>query len=251
MKVSIITVTVDDDSRLAPTMDSVAAQSYPDISHIVVDGNHENRAKDFFARYPSSIVYDHPRRGVYEAINFGIARAQGDIVGLVHGGDLLSPDIVGKIAHIFAENPSLHFIYGDVRYYHPASSRRGRVYSSCRFKPSHLACGMAPPHLSLYLRREVLERVGAYNESFRIAGDTDFWMRLFADKSLNSRYVPEIFAYMSVGGISTSLRGRLFLNNKEKLRAMRLNGFKPNPLKLLTKYYLVVRDSLFNKKERK
>lgn len=241
MKISVITATIDSDERLARTIASVESQTHRDIEHIIVDGRDGRHipAKD------GRKVFGHQRKGVYEALNFGISKASGDIVGLVHGGDLLaSPDILEKVAEAFRADPSLDFIYGDIRFFNPVSGHKGRIYHASRFTPRHLAYGMAPPHPSMYLRRELAERIGPYHEDYRIAGDLDMWMRLFADKSIKFRYVPEIIVEMATGGASGSLKARLVTNNREKLIAMRRNGYSPNPLMLLGKYMIIARDAL-------
>ena len=238
MKISVITATVDPDAALARTIRSVCDQSYPDIEHIIVDGI-ENRPEFDFgcARH----IF-HAPAGIYEALNFGIAQASGDIIGLVHGGDqLASPDVLANVAKGFSENPNIDFVYGDVRFVSANGAPR-RLYSGEHFRPSHLAYGMAPPHPSLYIRRQAASKVGEYRQDFRLAADLDMWMRLFSDDSLHSAYIPQTFVEMAPGGASASWRARLIDNNIEKLKALRLNGYTPNPLMLMGKYILILRN---------
>ena len=238
MKVSVITVTIDSDRVLKATVESVSAQTYPDIEHIIVDGIGER-----FSGGITSTYHLEPN-GVYDALNFGISHANGDIIGILHGGDrFASTEIIEKVAEAFNADPSLDFIFGDIRFYNQSTGKPGRIYHAGRFTPRHLTYGMAPPHPSLYIRRQAAGRIGPYRTDFRLAADLDMWMRLFADTSLKSKYIPEIFVEMSSGGASTSLRNRLFANNREKLKALRLNGFSPNPLRLLAKYFFVLRDA--------
>lgn len=238
MKISIITATVDSESRLQRTVDSVRRQTYADIEHIIIDGVERNPD---FGDYEAFYFY-HAPKGIYEALNYGLSVSGGDVIGIVHGGDVLaSPDILEKVARAFEEDATLDFIYGDVVFVKETSGRTCRVYSAANFRPRHLAYGMAPPHPSLYIRREAAEKIGKYREDFRLAADLDMWMRLFNEKSLKNRYLPEVFVKMSTGGASTSLRGRLYANNLEKLRALRLNGYPANPFKLLVKYFLLLK----------
>lgn len=242
MKISVITVTIDEAGRLRPTLESVARQTHRGIEHIVVDGL-EGRE---FAEFPAIRRVYEPPTGIYAAINAGLSQASGDVIGLVHGGDrLASDDILAKVNDAFDGDPSLDFVYGDIVYVN-SRGHRGRIYRADNFKPGYLAYGMAPPHPSLYIRRKAAARLGLYREEFRLAADLDMWMRIFADRSIKGRYMPEVFVEMAGDGLSSSWGNRLINNNKEKLRALSLNGYSANPLKLLGKYVIIVRD-LFRK----
>lgn len=248
MKISIVTVTIDSDAVLNKTVESVRHQSHVDIEHIVIDGNKNRKIPRGLV---GNLIYHEPK-GIYEAINFGLTQTTGEVVGLLHGGDAFASSIILEtVSKAFEEDPALDFVYGDIVFVSRQSNRDGRIYHALNFRPSHLAFGMAPPHPSLYIRRKAMEKIGKYNEEFKLAADLDMWMRIFADKSLKGRYLPEIFVRMSTGGASTSLKGRLYANNREKLMALRLNGFSPNPLKLLLKYILIARDALFAKSPKK
>lgn len=233
MKISIITISLDSDEVLRSTVESVEQQTYKQVEHIVVDGC-KNRGIIFNA---SKRVYHEPH-GVYDAINRGLELATGDVIGLLHGGDRFAADtILQKVAEVFADNPSIDFIYGDIRYFSPATGKTVRSYPAGDFRPDRLQYGFAPPHPSLYIRREAARRIGPYRTDFAIAADLDMWMRLFADKSLRWIYLPEVFVEMSSNGKSLKLVNQLIFNNVEKLKALRLNGYSPNPFKLLLKYF--------------
>lgn len=240
MKISIITATINTDDILAKTIESVNCQSHIDVEHIIIDGI---KGRPTPRRAIGKVIYHEPN-GIYEALNFGISKASGDIIGIVHGGDTLaSADILKKVNDVFEKNPDIDFIYGDVCYVN-CHGHMGRVYKASGFRPSHLEYGMAPPHPSLYIKRGTAEKIGKYKEDFRLAADLDMWMRLFGNKTLKSVYVPEIFVKMAQGGASTTLKARLISNNKEKLKALRLNGYPANPFKLIGKYVLILRDKI-------
>lgn len=248
MKVSVITPTIDADEVLERTLKSVDAQTYDNIEHIIVDGcDSRHSLSPSLSPGIERKHYFKNREGVYDALNFGIKQAKGDIIGLLHGGDVFaSPDIIKSIAALFANNSEIDFIYGNIRYYNAATGRLGRLYSSHDFKPELLACGMAPPHPSLYIRREAAERIGKYRTDLRLTGDLDMWMRIFADSSLKGAYFSPVMVNMSLGGLSTKLHNRLIYNNIEKMRALKLNGYKANPFMLAGKYVFIVRNMFKN-----
>lgn len=244
LKVSIVTVTYNEADVLPFALDSVKGQTYGNIEHIVVNGNSTDHTEAVVAKYPNIKLFNLEPRGVYDALNFGLSQCTGDIVGFVHGNDAIASDnVIALIAKEFADDPELDFVYGDMQYIAPKTHRRGRIYHADRFVPSQLLGGMAPPHPTLYMRRSAFERVGQYNTQFRNAADFEMWIRLFSDKSLKNKYIPELIAEMTTGGRSTRWRARLFYNNIEKLRALRLNHLPANPIRLAMKYVYVMRDA--------
>lgn len=237
MKISVITVTVEPDDVTAMTAASVEAQTYPDVEHIVIDGCGKDRSSVF----PRSRYFQCPRAGVYNAINIGIGHATGDIIGILHAGDrFASGDVLENISRAF-DDPEVDFTYADIRFFNPKTGRTGRFYGASAFRPSFLTYGLVPPHPSLYIRRGAAGRVGPYKEDFEIAADFDMWIRLFTGSGLNGLYLPATVVEMASNGASSTLRSRLFTNNYEKLRALRLNGLKANPFRLLGKYVLMLR----------
>lgn len=246
MKISVITVTMEGGDVLDRALRSVHNQTYSDIEHIVVAPDAAAIA-DVTARYPEVRVIERQPRGVYDALNCGIHNSTGEVFGFVHGNDALSSShVIKRVAQTFEEDPELDFVYGDMRYVHPGTYKYVRIYHASRFEPRQILGGMCPPHPTLYLRREAAERIGDYSLDYPTAGDYEMWIRLFKDKSLKSKYLRMVMVNMTTGGLSTRLRARLFDNNFQKLKALRRNGLPANPLRLLQKYYMVLRDHLFD-----
>lgn len=240
MKFSIVTVTRGDSAAmLRRNLDSVAAQTYAPVEHIVVDGN-EGAAADECA----AIVGDyagvrrlHRRgRGVYDAINYGIAACTGDVVGLIHGNDrAASPAMLARLAACFGCDPAPDYVYGDiemVRVGADGSEGRARYYSGRAFSLGRLADGCAPPHPSLYVRRPVLQAIGPYRDDLIICSDFDMYLRLLLG-GYRGRYLPGPRVVMSSGGISTTLRNRLLVSLPEKLAVLRSHGVDSSMLRLI------------------
>lgn len=244
--ISIVTVTIDSDEILERTLWSVAQQKGCRVEHIVVDGAWEKREKDFYERFTSVKFYRQAPEGIYNAINFGLSKCTGDVIGILHGGDTLRPDILQRIASMFEAQPALDLVFGDIRYFNFEKKRGGRTYSANCYRPEFLAYGMSPPHPSMYVRKRILDQIGPYRTDFRIAADLDMWMRIFKRRDIVYEYVPEIFVDMSTGGLSTKLSSKLYYNNIEKMKALRLNGYSANPMLLLGKYLLILRN-IFSK----
>ena len=123
--------------------------------------------------------------------------------------------------------------------------RTVRYYRSASFQPNRLAYGWMPAHPSLFMKREIYQRLGGFKPDYRIAGDFEFIARAFTTSKLRYEYLPEILVKMQTGGASTAsgFKGRI-LHNKELLRACRENGIATNIFKILSRYPLKLREWL-------
>lgn len=241
MKVSIITVAYNSEATIADTLRSVAAQSYPNIEHIVIDGASRDRTLSIVDAHRSLLaqVISEPDRGIYDAMNKGLRLATGDVVGFLNSDDYYTHDTaIETIARAFAQ-PGIDAVFADARFIDPNRPDKViRRYSSRHFHPGRIAWGWMPAHPTLYLRRAVYERYGEFRTDFRIAGDFEFIARVFGHHDIRYRYLPEVLVTMRTGGISTSgLRGTVLLN-REVLRACRLNRIPTNYFKIGSKYLL-------------
>jgi glycosyltransferase len=240
MTISIITATLNEGERLNHALASVAEQSYDDIEHIVVDGMSTDNSIDIIRRYPNVTLYEQEPLGVWNALNFGMHKATGDVIGLLHGNDrMAAPNVIEQVAQAFIDDPELDLIFGDVLFTKEVNGveHPTRLYTARGFEPSQMVNGIVPPHPSLYMRREVAEKIGDYTTSYRIAGDFDYWLRLFKDKSLRYRYLPLTIVKMSSDGISNRWNNRLFWNIIEKLHSLHCHGYR-SQLLLFTKKYV-------------
>ena len=162
MKVSIITATFNSEKTLQDTLDSVLRQDYRDIEHIIVDGESTDATVDMIRAYASKTTsysvkwVSEKDRGIYDAMNKGIAMATGDVVGILNSDDYFtSNDIVSKLAKPF-EDDTLEAVYGDIHFIHDGEPDKiTRYYSSKIFSPFWVRFGFMPAHPSLYVRREV------------------------------------------------------------------------------------------------
>lgn len=241
MKISIITVTRNNKATIAATIESVISQSYQNIEYIIIDGASDDGSldiiKDYTSRYPDKIKYlSESDSGVYNAINKGVRLATGEVVGLLHGNDTFSSStIVEQVAKAMVGR-DIPFIYGDVKYTHVGSEKVVRYYSAADFTPEKLLQGIAPPHPSLYMRRELFDKYGFYKEDYLIGADFDMFLRLMIVNRLYGKYLPLDMVTMTIGGLSTQLYHRIFTNNREKYRALKENSCKVSVYLLIKRY---------------
>lgn len=226
LTITIITVTYNSASTLATAIDSVLAQDYPHIEYIIVDGASNDGTADLVHSYGARIAtfVSEPDKGIYNAMNKGIALAKGDYVGFLHADDMLaSPNIVSQIAQM-AQKGQPDAVYGDLEYV--AKQQTGqtiRYWKSCPFEASLLKKGWMPPHPTLYVRKDRYEGIGGFDESFRIAADYDFILRLFSRPDIQSMYLGEVIVKMRVGGASNKSLKNIVKKSTEDLRALKKN----------------------------
>lgn len=233
MKISIITTTYNSAHTLRDTMDSVLRQTYADYEYIVVDGASKDGTVDIIREYEPRFEgrmrwLSEPDRGIYEAMNKGIAMATGDVVGLLNSDDFYtSADVLTTISEAFMTPDAPDAVYGDVHYVSEADiTKIVRYYSSRKFTRSRMLAGYMPAHPSFYVRRECYERYGAFDTSYRVAADFENLLRLIYVHNIRTRYIAKDFVAMRMGGASSS-----GLNSYLRIFADHLGAFKKHSLR--------------------
>lgn len=237
MKVSIITSCFNRDATIGQTIESVLAQDYPDIEYIVIDGASSDCSMDVIGRYRDdgalAKVVSEPDDGMYEAINKGIRLATGDIVGLLHSDDFFfNSHVISDIVDIF-NSTGADLVYGNGLYVDAADTERVvRNWVSGRYRRWKVRLGWLPLHPTVYIRRDVFERCGLYDESYKIASDSDFLVRYLYENDLHVEYLNKYFVKMRMGGLSTggASRGQVWA---EDVRMYKSHGFFGVPEKLM------------------
>lgn len=243
-RVSVITACYNSAKTIGATLESVRAQTWPDVEHIVIDGASTDTTQDVIAahcRQSNRVAYfaSEPDSGIYDAMNKGLARATGDIICFLNSHDVYTdPDVVTRVVTRMTQR-NLEAVYGDVIFFDAASPNRTiRRYRSGHFSPGRLAWGWMPAHPALFMTADVYRRTGKFDTKYKIAGDYDFIIRAFWQRQLKAEHMPEVLVRMQTGGVSNAgWRSKLLLN-QEVLKACRTNGIQTNMLKILSKYPL-------------
>lgn len=227
MKISIVTATFNSASVLPDCLASVAAQTHPDVEHIVIDGASTDGTLDVLAAHRERLaaVVSERDGGIYDAMNKGIARATGDIVGLLNSDDFyVGPDVLARVAATFAAEP-VDVCYGDLCYVDALQTNRvARYWRSSPFVPGRFSLGWCPPHPTFFVRRSAYERFGLFDLRYRIAADVEFMMRLLEVHRLRSRYLPGVLVRMRLGGTTNKSLRNVVRQNREVLQALRMHG---------------------------
>ena len=240
MKVSIITATLNAAGTLEEAAESLFAQTHPDIEYIVVDGGSADGTPDLVRSFGKKVdlFISEPDHGIYDAINKGLAKSSGEILGLLHADDIFAdPDTIEKIVQQFRTS-QCDAIYGDLQYVHRSNpSRVIRRWKSGTFLPGLINRGWMPPHPTLFIRREVFLKHGPYNLCYKTAADYDFMLRIMKDCQIRIGYLSEVLVKMRMGGTSNRGLGEIIRKSREDLLIMRSHQL-PFPLfSLLSKNF--------------
>lgn len=229
MKVSIVTTCYNREKSIRQAIESVLAQEHATIEYILVDGASTDRSLAIINEYRDriSLIISEPDRNMYEAINKGIRRATGDIVGLLHSDDFFySPQTVAHIVEEFKKTGA-DIVYGNGLFVAPQQTDKViRNWISGTYGKNKIGRGWLPLHPTVYIRRECFATAGYYNEDYKIAADSDFLVRYLYKAHFRVTYLNEYIVRMRMGGASTSF-SKTLQKWKEDLRMYRSHGFNP------------------------
>jgi glycosyltransferase involved in cell wall biosynthesis len=224
--VSIITPSFNQGRFLTATIRSVIEQDYPNIEYIVMDGGSTDDSVAVLQSFSDRIDYweSRPDRGQSHAINKGLQRARGEVLGWLNSDDVLLPDTVSQVVETFLKNPEADVVYG----------RLERIDEEGCFVPTPLLPKDKLEYSTKYLlkeclvnqpgafwRREIMEKVGFLNEDLQYSLDYEYWIR-FALYGARFKRMDRVVARFRLSGDSktvgqTSAQARELLQTFESV----------------------------------
>ncbi|MEM0996672.1 MAG: glycosyltransferase family 2 protein [Bacteroidota bacterium] len=240
MKVSIITVVYNGEATIASAITSVRDQDYSDIEYIIVDGASQDRTVEIVREFGPvvSVLISEPDRGLYDAMNKGIARATGDVIGILNADDLYAgTDIISSVVQQLQESGADSLV-GDLVYVKPDQTDNiVRYYRSQNFQLKRFEVGDMPPHPTFFARRNLYEQHGNFNTEYRIVADFDLMLRFLYKAGASFTYLPKVMVKMRTGGLSDSGWSSKVRLNQEIKRSLAANGLPASSLKIYSKYF--------------
>lgn len=230
LKISVITACFNSQATIGEAIATLKHQSWPEVEHVVIDGASKDGTVAVAQRTLGNedVLVSEPDRGIYDALNKGIERASGEVVGFLHSDDLYAHDeVLAKVAACF-NDPMVGAVYGDLQYVDSEDTERViRHWVAGTFSQSKLKRGWMPPHPTFFMRRELYQDLGGFDLGFRIAGDYDALLRYLASEKVKATYLPEVLVKMRVGGASNGSLKQILRKSREDVAAMRNNGINP------------------------
>lgn len=232
MKISIITVCYNSAATIGDTVASIATQRYPDIEHIIVDGASRDGTMDIVRSAKSVSKYvSEPDKGIYDAMNKGIAMATGEVVGTLNSDDFYMHErVIEQVASVFSDL-EVDACYADLVYVsHDDSERIVRYWKSRPFRPGLFKYGWMPAHPTFFVRKRLYDELGSYDLDFKLQSDFELTMRYLELYRINCVYLPEIIVKMRIGGASNQSLRNIIRGNIEAYKACKKNHLGAYPL---------------------
>lgn len=202
MKLSIVTINYNNKEGLRKTIESVAGQTYRYIEYIVIDGGSADGSTDVIRQHEDVISYwvSEPDKGIYNAMNKGVAKTTGDYVLFLNSGDyLVSPTIIDEIRNELFSNEDV--IFGLLKTY--PSNRIG-------YTDVHLPLTMLDfferspiPHPASFIKRDLFQEM-KYDETLKIVSDWKFFLQAIVFKGCSCKKIEKIIAIFEDEGLSSS-----------------------------------------------
>lgn len=198
MKISVIIPTFNSAKTIEDTLKSIMGQNWPDLQIIIQDGGSADDTKGIVAKYPVALSgwQSEPDNGIYDAMNKGIGRANGEIIAILNSDDAWLPGTLDRVASAFSRNPDAGIVSGSIEVWEDSPNGAKVVLKSSLL---HLHKGLTVQHPATFVRRSVYERVGLFNTRYRIGADYDFVLRCLI---ANIPWIihEDIFTCMRAGG---------------------------------------------------
>lgn len=212
MKISIITVCRNSAKTIDTTIKSVLSQTYENIEYIIIDGNSQDRTKEIVLSYGDRIskFISEPDKCLWEAMNKGIKLATGDFLYFINSDDYIyDPNVINDVVEFIKERPESDFIYGDIEVRMSTGKPLLQKSPAVAEIIESMVIGCSIPHAGSFIKADLFEKIGLYNENYKIGSDYEWVTKLMQDPSLKLWYLPKTIASFYTGGLSSNIKENL------------------------------------------
>ena len=217
MRFSIITVVLNDIKNIEKTILSVKNQTYKNYEHIIIDGKSSDGTVELIKKYSKTVnLHVKKDKSLYQAINRGIKKSKGEIIFLIHSGDIFGDkNILKKVNRIFKKK--LDILSGNIQFYKEEEQKIVRDWTIKLNKFNNINF-FKVPHTSLFIKKNLFNKIKNYSTNYKISSDLDFLIKLSKLRS-NFYYFNQNIIYMKTGGLSTSVN-KIILRYKEDIKIL-------------------------------
>ena len=216
--ISIITVVYNGDKYLEQTIKSVINQTYKNIEYIIVDGGSTDRTLEIIKKYEEQIDYwiSEPDEGLYDAMNKGIRKANGDLIGMINSDDWYELNTVKQVVQSYINNPKKGVFHGDMYLISDKSKKILRSFNASKFKFKYY--GMTYAHPTFFVSKKIYSKF-QYNTRLKTISDYQFALEVFLDNSKTYYYIDQPLSNYRFGGLSDTIPTNKLLIDGFKARA--------------------------------
>lgn len=240
MRISVITVCRNAECTIADTIQSVRAQDYADYEHIIIDGASCDRTLETVRRlqHDKLKLSSEPDRGLYDAMNKGVARAEGHLIGFLNADDFFCrTDALSLIAAAARANCEAAAVSAGLVFVDPDQTNRVcRTYGAAGFRAWMLRFGHMPPHPGFYARTEAFKAIGPFDFARKIGGDFEWMVRFYCVHALAATTLREPIVAMRMGGVSSRGLRSMRIINAEARDALARHKVWSNTALIWSKY---------------
>jgi glycosyltransferase involved in cell wall biosynthesis len=251
MKVSIITVCYNSEEFIASAINSVILQKFVDLDYYIIDGGSDDDTISIVESFGECVTHfvSQSDKGIYDAMNKGLALAKGDVIGFLNSDDFyFNSLVIAEVVQAFADNPEVDMVLGNIDFVNPDNlTSPVRFYSSFNFAPWKLRFGFMPAHPAAFVKRTAYEKVGRYKLGYKIAADFEWFVRAFLVHKLTYVKLNTALVRMREGGVSTSGLKSYSITSQEQLKALRENGIYSNMFFVLIRLPIKFFQKIFRK----
>jgi len=198
-KLSIITINFNNAAGLKKTLKSVFAQSFKEYEYIIIDGGSTDGSKQLMEKYQKKFVYavSEKDNGIYNAMNKGIGKAQGEYLLFLNSGDYLVNNEV--LSSVLAQSESNDIIYGIL-----VVDNKGHIYYKEYPEQLYFSFFLKDtiPQPSSMIKRSLFHSIGLFNENLRSTSDWEFFLNAICKYNVTYKYIPIPFTVFNTDGIS-------------------------------------------------
>jgi glycosyltransferase involved in cell wall biosynthesis len=201
MKLSVITINRNNADGLDKTIQSVINQSFKDFEYIVIDGNSTDNSLDVIKKYDNKINYwiSETDTGIYNAMNKGIAKSNGNYLLFLNSGDyLVNKDVLKSV---FEHQQTADIIYGNMQIdWGNGKITSGKMPDKITFKQMYLDTLWHPVS---FIKKTLFDKYGLYNETYKIVADYDFFFKVIIIHNASTYHVNVDIAMYNLTGLSS------------------------------------------------
>lgn len=203
LKLSIITVNLNNLEGLKRTYESIVSQTFKNYEWLVIDGGSTDGSKEFIEQHQDKFSYwcSEPDKGIYNAMNKGIVRAKGEYLNFMNSGDCFASE--NTLTEVFCTPQTADILYG----YMLVSTINGNVFFMRSMKEElhwYDLYTSTLPHQSSFIKRVLFEKIGLYDENFKIGSDARWFITAFIKYGVSYKFIPRKIAIFEGGGISST-----------------------------------------------